>query len=97
MFPALLDDGKPLFGYVAEGYWEDVGTLEAYVRAHQDVLDGKVDVDVPGFRIGEGVWLGEGAEVDPGGHDRGPGRHRRLLPGRGRAPTCGSTPCSAPT
>ena len=35
-------DGKPLYGAVAEGYWEDVGTLEAYVRAHKDVLDGKV-------------------------------------------------------
>ena len=32
----------PLFGAVAEGYWEDVGTLEAYVSAHKDVLDGKV-------------------------------------------------------
>src|SRR5690349_24806331 len=24
-FPALLDDDKPLYGAVAEGYWEDVG------------------------------------------------------------------------
>src|SRR5947209_7416206 len=24
VFPTLLDDGRPLFGYVAEGYWEDV-------------------------------------------------------------------------
>src|SRR5579872_6209450 len=35
VFPKLLDDGAPLFGYVAEGYWEDVGNLEAYVRAHR--------------------------------------------------------------
>ena len=34
-------DGKPLFGAVAEGYWEDVGTLEAYLRAHKDILDGR--------------------------------------------------------
>ncbi|HUS62512.1 MAG TPA: NDP-sugar synthase, partial [Acidimicrobiales bacterium] len=44
VFPALLEQERPLFGYVAEGYWEDVGTLEAYVSAHQDVLDGKVAV-----------------------------------------------------
>jgi mannose-1-phosphate guanylyltransferase/phosphomannomutase len=50
---------------VTSGYWEDVGTLEAYASAHRDVLDGKVDVDVPGFRLEEGVWLGEGAEVTP--------------------------------
>jgi mannose-1-phosphate guanylyltransferase / phosphomannomutase len=65
VFPALLEAGKPVFGHVADGYWEDVGTLEAYSRAHFDVLDGKVDIDIPGFRMAEGVWLGEGAEVDP--------------------------------
>ena len=86
MFPALLEDGKPLFGYVAEGYWEDVGTLEAYIQAHQDVLDGQVALDIPGFQLGEGVWLGEGSEIDPGGQGRRPGHHRRLLPGRGRRP-----------
>jgi len=72
VFPRLLEDGKPLFGHVAEGYWEDVGTLEAYLRAHRDVLDGKVSLDVPGFRIAEGVWLGEGTEVDPAARVVGP-------------------------
>jgi mannose-1-phosphate guanylyltransferase/phosphomannomutase len=66
VFPTLLADGRPLFGAVTEGYWEDVGTLEAYLRAHKDVLDGKVEVEVPGFQLNEEVWLGEGAEVDPG-------------------------------
>ncbi|MGI9023826.1 MAG: sugar phosphate nucleotidyltransferase, partial [Acidimicrobiales bacterium] len=72
VFPAMLDDGKPVFGYVAEGYWEDVGTLEAYLKVHQDVLDGNVEVEVPGFRIADGVWLGEGAEIDPGARVEGP-------------------------
>ena len=65
VFPKLLADGAPLFGAVAEGYWEDVGNLEAYVRAHRHVLDGTVALDVPGFSLRDGVWLGEGAEVDP--------------------------------
>ncbi|MHB1548648.1 MAG: nucleotidyltransferase family protein, partial [Acidimicrobiales bacterium] len=26
-FPAMLEAKRPLFGYVADGYWEDVGTL----------------------------------------------------------------------
>src|SRR3954470_2294374 len=42
VFPALLEPEKPLYGFTCEGYWEDVGTLEAYVGAHKDVLDGKV-------------------------------------------------------
>lgn len=65
VFPALLDQQLPLFGAVATGYWEDVGTLEAYVSAHKDVMDGRVEVDVPGFAVGPGVWLGEGADIHP--------------------------------
>ena len=72
VFPRLLDDGRPLFGYVAEGYWEDVGTLDAYIKAHQDVLDGQVELDIPGFRLGDGIWLGEGSEIDPAATVDGP-------------------------
>jgi mannose-1-phosphate guanylyltransferase / phosphomannomutase len=72
VFPAALERGLPLLGLVAEGYWEDVGTIEAYHRAHQDVLDGRVGIEVPGFQVGDGVWLGEGADVDPGARIVGP-------------------------
>ena len=65
VFPAILADGKRLFGAVAEGYWEDVGTLESYLSAHKDILDGRVAVDIPGFEMGDGVHVGEGAEVHP--------------------------------
>jgi mannose-1-phosphate guanylyltransferase / phosphomannomutase len=72
VFPALLAAGKPLVGALVEGYWEDVGTLEAYLSSHKDVLDGKVSTDVPGFLINDGVWLGEGAEVSPDAEVVGP-------------------------
>jgi mannose-1-phosphate guanylyltransferase/phosphomannomutase len=72
VFPALLVAGRRLFGYEVSGYWADVGNLEAYVRAHHDVLDGRVAVDIPGFRLGEGVWLGEGAEIHPAAKVQGP-------------------------
>jgi mannose-1-phosphate guanylyltransferase/phosphomannomutase len=65
VFPAVLDQGQRLYGHVTDGYWEDVGTTEAYLRAHADVLDGRVQVDIGGFELGDGVWLGEGAEIDP--------------------------------
>ncbi len=61
-----------LSGHVVEGYWEDVGNHEAYLRAHQDILDGLVDVEIDGFRIGENVWLGDGADVDPQARVEGP-------------------------
>ncbi|MCL4312618.1 MAG: sugar phosphate nucleotidyltransferase [Actinobacteria bacterium] len=72
VFPALLAAGKPLFGCPSDGYWEDVGTLDAYVRAHQDIMDGKVQVDIEGFPLRPGIWLGEGAEVDPNANLEGP-------------------------
>jgi mannose-1-phosphate guanylyltransferase/phosphomannomutase len=72
VFPALLEAGKPLYGHMCEGYWEDVGTLDAYWRAHKDVLDGKVDLDIPGFKLAQGVWLGEASEIDPGARIEGP-------------------------
>ena len=72
VFPRLLEDGRPLYGAVVEGYWEDVGTLEAYVRAHKDVLDGRVEVEIPGFEISDGVYVGEGADIHPDARIEGP-------------------------
>jgi len=65
VFPALLEDGGKLIGAVLEGYWEDVGTLPAYVRAHKDILDGRVAVGIPGFEVSDGVFVAEGAEIHP--------------------------------
>jgi mannose-1-phosphate guanylyltransferase/phosphomannomutase len=72
VFPAALDRGLMLHGYVADAYWEDVGTTDAYLRAHADVLDGKVDAEITGFELGDGIWLGEGAVVDPSARVEGP-------------------------
>ncbi|SEN72651.1 mannose-1-phosphate guanyltransferase [Actinacidiphila rubida] len=72
VFPQLMKEGKPIYGYVAEGYWEDVGTHESYVKAQADVLEGKVDVDIDGFEISPGVWVAEGADVHPDAVLRGP-------------------------
>jgi mannose-1-phosphate guanylyltransferase/phosphomannomutase len=72
VFPKLLEEERPLYGYVCDGYWEDVGTIEAYVAAHQDVMDRKLELEVPGFALDGGTWLGEGAEVDPAAKVVGP-------------------------
>src|SRR5215472_14361418 len=64
VFPAVLEAGEPLYGCVAEGYWEDVGTTAAYLQAHEDILDGKVQVDIGGFELRPGVWIGKGSTID---------------------------------
>ncbi len=65
VFPKMLEAGSPMYGYVAGGYWEDVGTLDSYLVAHRHVLDQLVDLDIDGFVLDEGISMGEGAEIDP--------------------------------
>src|SRR5919199_1398256 len=65
LFPKLLEAGRPLYGYVTEDYWQDIGTLEQYMQAQRDVLDGKMrNVRPPGTRLRESVYVGSRAQVD---------------------------------
>lgn len=65
LFPALLEEGAPLYGYITDGYWEDVGTLEQYASAQRDVLEGKVEgVRPPGTRLKENIYVGDRSKVD---------------------------------
>ncbi|MGD0153192.1 MAG: sugar phosphate nucleotidyltransferase [Thermacetogeniaceae bacterium] len=64
LFPCLLAANKPVYAYVAKGYWCDIGTIEQYVQAHYDILEGKVEVAVAGTESQPGVWLGDGVTVD---------------------------------
>ena len=84
VFPRLLELGAPLYGHVAEGYWEDVGSLESYIRAQADVLHRRVDVEIDGFELAAGIWVGEGVEIDPEARLTGPlciGDHVRIEAG----------------
>ncbi|MDX6379863.1 MAG: hypothetical protein QOI57_887 [Rubrobacteraceae bacterium] len=65
LFPKLLEEGRFIYGYVMEGYWEDIGNIEQYMGAQRDVLDGKVQgVQPPGEQLREGVYVGRGVEVN---------------------------------
>jgi mannose-1-phosphate guanylyltransferase/phosphomannomutase len=71
IFPRLLEEGKPMYGYVMDGYWGDVGSLQQYREAQEDLMSGKADLPVKypdrGERtfIGEGVFIDETAEIVP--------------------------------
>ena len=43
-FPQILAKGKSMFGYVHDGYWLDVGTLQKFRTAVFDLMDGKIDL-----------------------------------------------------
>jgi len=66
LFPMLLANKMPMFGYITEEYWCDIGDLLAYSQVHKDILDGKVDVNIPGNQIQKGIWVDEGSEIENG-------------------------------
>src|SRR2546428_8926496 len=72
VFPKLLKQGEPVFGWVASGYWEDVGSHGAYVKANFDCLEGRVKVQIPGERRGESIWVHPDAEVSQHARIDGP-------------------------
>ena len=64
LFPKLFEMGAPLFGYVAEGYWQDIGSLPQYLAANRDLLDGKVEAEIPGIELHDRIFLGDGINLD---------------------------------
>jgi mannose-1-phosphate guanylyltransferase/phosphomannomutase len=64
-FPKMLEEGRSLYGYVTEAYWEDIGNIEQYMGAQRAVLDGEVEgVRPAGERLKEGVYVGRDARVE---------------------------------
>ncbi|MFZ2960332.1 MAG: mannose-1-phosphate guanyltransferase [Candidatus Ozemobacteraceae bacterium] len=66
LFPLMLKEKLPLFGYIADGYWKDIGDINEYRLAHQSLLDGTVQVKIPGSRlnmIGRDVWVGANTKI----------------------------------
>jgi glucose-1-phosphate adenylyltransferase len=52
VIPAMIDGGARVFGYRFEGYWQDVGTIDSYWRAHMELLD-----DHPALDLYDRDWL----------------------------------------
>ena len=72
VFPQLLEAGRPLYGFVADGNWTDVGDISEYMRASGDVLYHRVQTDELGKHIGGDVWVGEDVEIAPDAQLYGP-------------------------
>ncbi len=72
LYPYMLEEKKRLFGYVAPGYWRDIGNIEEYFLAHQDIFEGKVDVEFGGHKLenadakifaGDNTFISHGAQL----------------------------------
>lgn len=66
LFPLLLEKKQPIYGYVAQGYWVDIGNLDAYREVQYDALLHKVKLQFAYTQKSPGVWVGEHTYIDPG-------------------------------
>lgn len=68
LFPRLLGEGKPIFGFSLRGYWRDVGDATSYWEANMDILAGRLRVKGSGKRldiVGKDIWLGNNVDIAP--------------------------------
>ena len=84
LFPRLLEDGQPMFGYVTEEYWCDVGDTNSYLQAHFDIMGGSAGFKPNAKEIEDGIWVEEGVYIHPGARIEAPcyiGRNTRIEEG----------------
>ena len=65
VFPMLLEQRKTMVGYIAQGYWCDIGDVNAYMNCQYDILNKKVNVSLRANEISPGVWIGADTKVAP--------------------------------
>lgn len=62
LFPRMLREKAGLYGHLAQGYWRDIGNLDEYRRAHEDIFAGKVKLAFDA--VGKNVSLGNNVVLD---------------------------------
>jgi phosphomannomutase/NDP-sugar pyrophosphorylase family protein len=66
LLPQLLAQDMPLYGCIAEGrYWRTISTLPDYQRAQADILERRVEADINGDQVRDGVWVGAECQIHP--------------------------------
>ncbi len=77
VFPTMIEEGLPVYGYLHEKYWIDMGTRETYIQAQADALEGRLTLKtspsrnpegplvVPPVHIGKDCKISNDAQVGP--------------------------------
>jgi mannose-1-phosphate guanylyltransferase/phosphomannomutase len=64
LFPMLLEKQEMLLGYTSESYWCDIGDIKAYMQAHHDVFDKKINLSCHIREIRKGIFAGSNTTVE---------------------------------
>lgn len=77
IFPEVIKQNAGIFGYVFNGYWNDIGRPETYLEATYDILEQKMEQNLE-TRIEESIgkigniWVGENVSIDKKARIEGP-------------------------
>ena len=82
LFPYLLEMGRPLYGYVMDGYWQDIGNLDQFRQANFDALEENVKPQHPRHPHPRQRLARRRRRDRRPRADRGARVHRQLLPHR---------------
>ena len=81
IFPLMMQNSVEIGCVCADGYWCDIGNIEAYLQCQRDIFDGKVRIEIPcvskgifspenvkkgDYSIIEPVYIGRDAEISKG-------------------------------
>jgi NDP-sugar pyrophosphorylase family protein len=71
LFPALLERQRPMWAYISERYWIDIGTPQKYLQVHQDILHERFHPAIPPAGRSIGSHLPDSRSgIGAGGVDR---------------------------
>ena len=77
IFPQMVQDGIPIYGYIYDGYWKDMGNRESYLQVNADALDEKVFLKgifpnelngpfiIPPVLVGHNCHIAENSKIGP--------------------------------
>lgn len=72
LFPKLFSAGALLYGYEHDNYWLDIGRMGNYKDGNFDALTGKINIQLPGRNVGDGIWVGSDTEIHHSAEMTGP-------------------------
>ncbi len=62
LFPTLLKNGRPMYAFISDGYWIDIGTPQKYLQVHADILRRRFS---PALSLPTGATNTSDSVVDP--------------------------------
>jgi NDP-sugar pyrophosphorylase family protein len=72
IYPKILEEELPVYGYLHKGYWNDIGNREDYLKAHWDIMDNRLPFKYPrsetlssDLQITQPVHIGKNCKISP--------------------------------